>query len=212
MAKRWITHRAKARRYKKKAWRQRHKTNKKNYGSKMFRRQIEKEVFSGPPEYIINLSRLKDIEKRDPMLKGSKFVDDPRYGHKILIKTIEKNPELLKELRGKDIFFYEPKDEKTPLGFAKGRQGIIGINKRVLDEEIIVADPLTKSVRDYPLKDILKHEVAHLKQQKIDPYIKHQLSEVGADYAIHTDIRKEKPRKRIVDKVTSRFFSRGDAL
>lgn len=185
------------------------KTIKRNYGSKMFRDQIKKEVFSGPEEYITNLSRLKQIEKTDPKIKGSKFVEDPRFGFKILLRTIEKHPDLLKDLRGKDIFFYEPKDKKTPLGFAKGRKGIVGINKNVIDIQYVytATDPSTKSTRDFPLSDILKHEVAHLKQQKIDPYIKHNLAEIAADYAIHTNIRKEKPRKQLMDRSISGYFS-----
>ena len=57
MAKKWITHRAKSRRYRKKAWRQRHKTSrypKKNYGATFFspNRPIDKIWFN-----------VRDIEK-----------------------------------------------------------------------------------------------------------------------------------------------------
>lgn len=182
----------------------------KNYGSKMFREQIKKEVFSGPGSYIDNLNIIKDIEKRNPDFKGSKFIDDPKFGQRILIRTIEKNPDLLKDLRGKDIFFYESQDSKTPLGFAKGRTNLIGIDRRMVDPEnmYLLQDSLTKSIRDFTFQDALKHEVAHLKQQKINPYLEPKLAEIAADYAIHTNLRKEKPRKQLMDRSISNFFSR----
>ena len=178
----------------------------KNYGSKMFSEQIKKEVFSGPDEYIINLSRLKKIEKTDPKLKGSKFIEDPRIGSKILLRTIEKHPDMLKDLRGKDIFFYEPKDEKTPHGFFDDRT-IIGINKRVIatDSRIHGLDPLTKTRKFQTLKDILKHESTHNRQKKMSPI---DQKELGANLAMQTNIRKENINKELLDDAITEFFDR----
>ena len=191
----------------------------KNYGSKMFREQIRKELYGNPGRREARLEEIKKFIKQIPILKDVKFIDDPKIGSREIIHVIEKNPDLLKDLKGSDILIYES-DENIPPGFTREKDGIIGINKIILDRPLLGIDYLTKSRTIFSPKRVWKHEAAHLKSGKLlenigfnedenyDPVRERALAELASEYASHSNIRKEKLPRKISDEMAFKFLSK----
>ena len=176
----------------------------KNYGSKMFREQIKKELYGDEELRDAHFLILRESFKKDPFLSDATIIKDPKLGSKQIIHAIEKNPDLLKNLKNTSIFFYET-DKLAPAGFSHTKRNIIGVDKSVLTNPPIWIDPITQSKREHPLKDILKHEVTHFKQKGLSPEYQ---KELAADLAMYIDIRKEKPREKIINEDISKYFGR----
>lgn len=192
---------------------------KKNYGSKMFREQIKKELYGNPERRRKKLLDIQEFIKNDPELYDVEFIENPKIGSKKIIHVIEKHPYLLKDIRGSDILLYKSA-RNVPPGFSKSKEGIIGIDEKLFNIELSGIDPLTRSRKVYTPEHVLKHEAAHLKSDKIlrdigfnekeeyDPVRERALSELASEYASHTDIRKERLPQRLVDEMGFKFLSK----
>ncbi|MEK6829354.1 MAG: hypothetical protein AABY15_04450 [Nanoarchaeota archaeon] len=176
----------------------------KNYGSKMFREQVKKELYGDDELRGAHFTILQESLKKDPFLFDAKVIKHHKPGSKQLIHAVEKNPDLLKDLKNTSVFFYET-DRLAPAGFSHKQRNIIAVDKNVLTKPPIWIDPITQSKREHPLKDILKHEVVHFKQRNLSP---EEQKELAANLAMHMDIRKEKPSKKAIGEDISNYFSR----
>lgn len=186
----------------------------------MFRDQIKKELYGYPERRKGRLDELKKFIKKDDQLQNITFIEDPKVGSRKIIRIIEKHPDIFKDLKGSDIVLFETVEKNVPLGFTKSKERIIGIDRRILNTEITGIDPLTRSRKLFSPKNVLKHEVAHLKSGKIlenlglnetgayDPVRENALAELASEYASHVDIRKEKLPKELTDRIGFKFLSK----
>ena len=65
------------------------KSEKRNFGSQMFRDQIKKELYGDPTRREVRLKEIKESIKKDPLLKDIKFIEDPKIGQRKIIRVIE---------------------------------------------------------------------------------------------------------------------------